>query len=334
MKQHGLILVALSLAAGGGGCGNECEAIAEKMLECSENKPEGIDKGQLEAACELMMSSDEGKKELAAEAKCAKLKTCDEYNKCMGGARAEQAAERVAKEAADGKWEDALMSCRINVDEYKTNDKLKSTCDDVFKKGIPALIAAGKGDDAMSSCRYSDDLLEASAAFKEACGKAAGGALEDAKKKAMEFRDKGKDDFGTCSDLKELAEKAGGDNVKLAEQLCGEMKFAERAAKGIESAKANITAKKGDLPFECKYAMEGYDEMTEKSEWVEKRVAEVLKTCYIELGKVLIEVELPKARICGFQIRNLREAADKRQLKGKDPAFDEALAKTDKLCAK
>jgi hypothetical protein len=164
MKQLCLFGVVAILAAASSACGGECEAIAKKVVECEGS--EGMDKGQIEAACELIMASDEGKKEMQATAKCAKESDCDGYKKCMASARADEAADRVAKEATEGKWEDALMSCRINVEEYKANDKLKAACDKVFTDGLPALIDSGKGEEAMSACKYSDDMLAASDVFK------------------------------------------------------------------------------------------------------------------------------------------------------------------------
>lgn len=339
MKQLSLFAVVVLAAAASSACGKECEAIANKVVECEESGGGGPDKGQIEAACELMMASDEGKKELEETAKCAKLESCEEYKACQAGARAGQAADRIAKEASEGKWEDALMSCRVNVEEYKASDKLKAACDKVFTEGLGALIEGGKGEEAMSACKYSDDLLAASDVFKAECSKAASGALEGATKKAVAFRDEGKDDYGACSDLKELAAKAdgseAGENTKAAEQLCAEMKVAGDAAEGMKEAKANIAAKKADLPFGCERAREGFGKMAEKSDWSKAKLAEVLQTCYVDLGKTMIEKELPNMKyICPFQIKKVRKAIEEHGLKGKDAALDELLAKTDKKCSK
>jgi hypothetical protein len=249
---------------------------------------------------------------------------------------AEYAAEKVAdldKFIAAGTWDKAFEECRYLGE--KPAAALVTACEKVYADGIPKLLEAGgeAAKDVVSACRYSEELKAQSEGFKKACDGVMGAEYEAKKKLALEARDQALDDYTRCYDLQSAAEGVSEQAKKDAEVLCAEITAAQSTKKALEEAKATIAAKKSDISYYCKSAAEELTKIEPKSEWTQKTLDGLLQTCFIDLGKVILEVELPNLSYCGYSLTELRAAVATYKLAGKDAAFDAELAKTDKVCA-
>ncbi len=340
------LAITLLAACGLAACGKDggvCGEIYDKQKPCwdkeakdDEDRRDIPSRDEFVAMCTAARGSR--KDDVDTMAKCIKKGSCEEMDVCMREAsEAEYAAEQ-AKELEDhiaaGKWSDAFSTCKYASDRFAKEPKLAAGCEKVFTDGLPKLVAAGGpgAEDIVSSCKYSEELVKASPAFQKLCGEIAAGAHEAARKAALAARDEGVDDFEKCYAYKGAAETVSEQAKKDAETVCAEMSAAAAAKAALTEAQAVIAAKKSELPYGCSRAAEALAKLDPKSEWATRTYDEVLKTCYLELGKVMIEVELPKLEYCPYQLTQLREAVVTYALAGKDPAFDALLAKTNKAC--
>jgi hypothetical protein len=194
------------------------------------------------------------------------------------------------------------------------------------------MLAGAEAQDISDACRYSEELKTASPTFAKACGDVAKADLAKKTQAAIAARDNGVEDFAICYDLTSAAEAVSPEEKAKADALCAEVTIAGNAKKGIDEANAAIASGATDISYYCRSAAEELAKLPEpRSEWAQKTFDAVLKTCFLELGKSILDKELPQ-KFCTWPITQLREAATTYKLAGKDPAFDERLAKTDKLC--
>jgi hypothetical protein len=287
------------------------------------------------AACKVM--EKENKKEIETMAACSKKGSCEEMEECMRAAsRAEYAKEQteeIQKQIKDGKWKDAFDNCRYATDSFKDVPDLAAACDKVFTEGMPKLLAGPDAEDVSGSCRYADEAKAASPAFAKACADVAKADLEAKKAKALAARDSATDDFAICYDYQSAAEAVSPEAKKEADGLCAEVSIAVNAKKGLDEAKTAIASGGTDISYYCRSAAEELAKLEPKSEWATKTMDEVLKTCFLEHGKVILDKEASgKLSYCPYSVTQLREAAAAYKLAGKDADFDAKLAKTDKVC--
>jgi hypothetical protein len=326
----------LSACGGDGPCGeiyDKQKACWEKEAEDEDDKRKIPSRDMFVAACKI--AEKENKKEVETMAACSKKGTCEEMEECMRAAsRAEYAKEQVEevnKQIKEGKWKDAFDNCRYASDSFKDTPDLASACEKVFTEGMPKLLEGEHAEDVSSACRYSEELKAASPTFATACGGVAKATLEQKTKAAIAARDGAVDDFAICYDLQSAAEAVSPEEKAKADALCAEITIATNAKKGIEEAKAAIAAQSTDISYYCRSAAEELVKMTTKSEWATKVNDEVLRTCFIAHGTVIIDKELP-GKYCSWPLTQLREFSATYKLAELDPAFGTKLATTDKIC--
>lgn len=288
------------------------------------------------AICKASMRKH--KDEIEEEAKCAKEPTCEEARACKEKASEARYAKKQVKDigenVAKAKWEDAFSDCRYLPEE--PHPDLLAACEKVFTEGMPALVAGGKAEDVRSACSYSEDLKKKAPSFAKACVGVMSAELEIKKKAAIAARDAATDDhYMQCSELRSVAEGVGEEAKKEAETLCSEMQIASSAKQALTEARASIDAKRSEVSYYCTSALDSLAVLEPKTDWAKKTTDELIKVCFLEAGKVISEVELASEYpYCSYSLTQVRDAISKYSLTGKDPEFDKAIAKTDKICAR
>ncbi len=278
------------------------------------------------------------KDEIDEEAKCAKEPTCDEARACKEKASSARYAKKQVKDigenVAKAKWEDAFSDCRYMPEE--PHPDLLAACERVFTEGMPALVAGGKAEDVRNACSYSVDLKKKAPSFAKACVGVMSAELEIKKKAAIAARDAATDDnYLQCSELRSVAEGVGEEAKKEAETLCSEMQIASSAKQALTEARTNIDTKQSSVSYYCTSALDSLGMLEPKSDWAKKTTDELIKVCFIDSGKMIVDVVLASEYpYCDYALTQVRDAISKYSLTGKDPEFDKAIAKTDKICAR
>lgn len=328
------------LAACGGGDG-VCGEIYDKQKACWEKdenfekmKDEMPSKAEFVAMCKAATKSR--KEEVDVMAECIKEDGCEAIEACMDKKHDELYAKKRVEELdgyiKEAKWSDAFKECQYAADQMKKDEKLAAACEKVFVEGIPKLTGKD-AEDVTSACRYTEDLKAISPGFKKACEGVMGAEYEAKKKLALEARDQALDDYSRCFDLQSAAEALDAAKKAEAESLCAQINAARSAKQALDEAKASIAAKKAEMSYYCTSAADELKKLDPPNEWTTKTLDEVLKTCFLDLGKVIIEVELPNlSTYCTYPVQQVREAAATYSLMGKDADFDAAVLKTEKAC--
>jgi hypothetical protein len=334
-------LVVLGLLAACGGGDGVCGEIYDKQKACWEKdenfekmKDEMPSKAEFVAMCKAATKSR--KEEVDVMAECIKEDGCEAIEACMDKKHDELYAKKRAEELdgyiKEGKWSEGFKECQYAGEQMKKDEKLAAACEKVFSEGIPKLT--GKDlEDVTSACKYTEELRTISPAFKKACEGVMGAEFEAKKKAALEARDQALDDYSRCFDLQAAAESLGDEKKKDAEQICAQINAARSAKQALDEANASIAAKKGEMSYYCTSSAEELKKLDPPNEWSTKKLDEVLKTCFLDLGKVIIEAELPNmSSFCPYSVTQLREAVATYALLGKDADFDALIGKTEKVC--
>jgi hypothetical protein len=335
-------VVLLSIVSGLAACGSGdgvCGEIYDKRKACWEKEAHDEDekdeipsKEEFVAICKARMRSH--KEDIDVMAKCSKEGDCEKIEACESEASdakyQKKKLDEVNKQMAEAKWDDAFDNCRYVSD--KPSLEMTAACEKVFTEGIPVILKGPKADSVMSACQYTEELKKTSPAFKKACTDVMTTAYETKKKEALAARDLGADNYSACYDMQSAAAGVSEEAKKEAEGICAELTLATSAKRALDEANANIAAKKGEISYYCTSSADELTKLEPKTEWSKKKLDEVIKTCFLDLGKVTIEATLPGATYCPYVLTQLREYAVTYALAGKDPAFDTALASTDKLC--
>jgi hypothetical protein len=319
-------LLALSLALPGCG-GSDCEKAVDNMLKCVKSEKDSkVSKSDLVGMCEKAKA--ENKEDFEEGMVCAKETDCDKMKACEQAQRGKRRAKKITESIAAQKWGKAFDDCTL-IEDYFSDETYKAECNKVFAN---ADKITGEGlSSIMFRCQSGEKLKKVAPEFEKACKTIATGQLAAAQKAATEARDAGKNDYKVCSDLKKVAELAGGDAVAAAGKLCDEMAAAEPAKKAADEARANAGAKKTSMPFQCDMAAEKLAKLD--TEWAKKTFDDMLKACYVELGAVVIEEKGKDAKyVCPFEIKKLTEAAGKYDLVTKFPELAESMKKLPPKC--
>lgn len=321
-------LLALSLALPG--CGSsDCEKAIDMVLKCAKSeKADKIDKSDLVAACEKAKADPKQKEEFEAGLACAKEDSCEKMQACEQAMRGKRRAKKITESINAGKWKDAFDDCTL-IEEYFSDETYKAECNKVFAN---ADKITGDGlSSILFRCQSGDKIKKVAPDFEKACKTIATGQLAAAQKAATAARDAGKNDYKACSDLKKVAELAGGDAVAAAEKQCAELGAAEAAKKATEEARGNAGAKKTSMPYQCDSAAEKLSKID--TEWAKQTLADVYKACYAELGAVILAEKSKDAKyICPYEIKKVIEAAGKYDLVTQFPDLGEAMKKLPAKC--
>jgi hypothetical protein len=178
------------------------------------------------------------------------------------------------------------------------------------------------------ACQYVD---EENQTLVDACKEVMPKLVEAVSAEVTKQRDEGKHDFGTCGDLEQFAKAVGGDAEGKAKTLCDEAKASETAKKALDEAAAKVKAKDADMPYECKAALEELGKID--TEWAKGQKDAVVKACFVDLGKVIMEAKVPEMKyVCDFRVKEIYQAV-------KDHSLDDAdllawVEKAKPLCEK
>lgn len=292
-------------------------------------------RGAYIAECRSSMRNH--KDEILARVECSKEDTCDDKKACEDkveeAEQVKQQIEDVERYVAKASWEDAFRECRYLRDEPAP--ELLAACDRVFTEGMPALTKGGKGEDVRSACSYSDDLKRKAPAFAKACVDVMSAEYEVKKAAAVAARDAASDDYMLCSELRTLAAAVDEQAKKDAEALCSEMTISSSAKQALTEAQLYIDSNQSQVSYYCTSALDSLTLLPEpKSAWAKQTTDKLIKTCFLDAGKVIAAIELSSEYpYCSYSLTQVRDAITKYGLAGKDPEFDAAIAKTDKICS-
>ncbi len=332
----GLVAVISTTSAG---CSSPCEKFYDISKKCAGDR-KAPDKADFLKECK------KNKKELKPMLDCTKHSSCDKYKSCVKKAykkmrKAEASknkaalGKKVAAMAAKKDWKSLLSECSMAKDDLSA--EAKKTC----TAGQLAFIQAGlvKGstkkqiDKVLSWCNYSKaDIL--SEEGKKACKKGLKVHYDRLAAEALKIRDNGpyKSTFKLRYALKNAAKKLGADTIAKATELASDIEVAATLHDALTAVKKVQKSGKVSIPFNCSYALKKVEKVKQTA-FVKGRKAVLIKACYITLGKPVLEKMLKARRkYCSYHAGKVYKAVVKYQLK--DPAIDELIEKTQKVCDK
>jgi hypothetical protein len=295
--------------------GGTCEALIDKLIECSDEKPSDSEKKEFLEKCEKNKDNDRFK----AMMTCTSESSCGAFEKCTEKKREEARLAEELKELKE-KPEDGQYTCErlLKDSDTKDNEDVKAACAVVHETLGAAKLAeikkeadGGNASSAIRSCGYAlkDEVLAANEALKTYCDKLPGDVVKALTKTVTELRDGGKKvEFKVCYDLEQIAEKTGEEAGKAAKTLCREAKSAEKIAATLEKIKEELRTDSPSYVYDCDYRMKDLQKLD--SEWAKKAMAPLTKACFQDLGKVLL-TKTKDQRWCGSTEKKIIEGLDK-----------------------
>jgi hypothetical protein len=142
------------------------------------------------------------------------------------------------------------------------------------------------------------------------------------------LRDAGGDALARCYDFTSLGQRMSAAHQLQAEALCKESEAGRRAREALDEAGRNLRDDVLEVPFQCGLAVEDLEILT--SEWARAKLAEVHRTCHIELGKKILPVVVKKMKHCDYQVELVYKAVKKFGLQ--DPELDPWIVKAERKC--
>ena len=234
----------------------------------------------------------------------------------------EQCKADQQKEKDAGTWDEAeekaIVACLGKKSCEDMNTCMAEESEKRYTQKQVASIkeAADSGDveKMKDACQYIDEKNEALVA---ACKDVMPKVFEATVATVTKQRDEGKHDFGTCHDLERFAKDVGAEAETQAKALCAESQASEMVGKALTEAKAKVDAKDADLPYPCKAAIEDLSKID--SEWSKSQKKAVIDACYVDLGKVIMEVKVPDMKyVCDFRVKEVIDAVNEHGLDDAD----------------
>jgi hypothetical protein len=283
-------LFALTLTLGTG-CGDKpsCKLLYKRYKKCDKMP---LTEDAFLALCKKMKKKERTK----AEIECSKKSDCDEFKKCIKGARKKARAARMKK-----RWAKAM-------------EKAKK----------------GNYSRAMTFCQIWKDDLDGD--MKKKCKELPAKAVDALMKEIKAKRDKGEVSYKQvkCWDLKRYAKKAGPEKKKAAETLCKEIKVARNFKKAKKEVAKQMKKSRPYLPYYC--SVKRVEKVKKLgSPYAKKIYKQMIDLCYKKLGKVILQKKVPKQKyICS--VRSTYKAIKKYNVKG--PEIDKLMEKAAEKCEK
>jgi len=328
-------IASLSIGCGGGG---ECATAFDKEIECGDHSDERIKsmKSQRSEAISRCKKNKE-KPQIKAAIACSKTNSCEEYTVCKRTEDSKGDIEEIELKLTEGKADDAMRTCRFQLDTYKAVPDFKAACDKVIAAVFADLKTEDTRSDARYTCASASDATEwraASPALTEGCK-----ALSEAYKTTItKQRDTGSEySYSDCSGYGDLMKAIDKDGIAAATLLCNEAQIADDFAEGFAEVKKNIAAKKASVPFRCTSILSprlnaDTVEKLKDSKWFSEKSVELAKACYgAEMGTLLLG---GVSSYCGMTAKAVHTAVAKYKLSTDDAAFKAALDRTAEMCSK
>ncbi len=336
------LLVVLALLAGCADSSGVCGEIYDDSKACWVKKARGDDeamrliptRNKFIGQCRAKMK--DYAEQVEATAECAREESCEAQAQCNDKLREDEWAKEHVKEiegyVANTDWASGFRECRYLGD--RPDPALLAACERVYTEGMPALVASGKGEDVRDACQYNADMKRLAPSFAKACQTVMAAELEQKKKDAIAARDAAQTDtYALCADLRRITEAMTDDDKKQAETLCSEMSIAASAKQGLEEARASISYRRSEISYYCSSAVDSLWALDPRSDWANQTLDELLRVCYIEAGKLVVEIELENQYpYCSYALTQIRDANNRFDLVAKDKTFASTIKKIDKLC--
>jgi len=337
-KQFLLLLAGaatLSIGCGGGG---ECATAFDKELECgdqSDERKKKMKSQRSEAISHCKKNKDEP--HMKAALACGKTNSCEEYTACKLSEDSKSDIEEIESKLKEGKADDAMSTCRYQLDTYKAVPDFMAACDKAFAAVFSDLKTEDARRDARYTCASASDAGEwraASPALTEGCKTLS----ESYKSTITKQRDTGSEyNYSDCSGYGDLMKAIDKDGIAAATLLCNEGEVADDFTEGFAEIAKNLAEKKASLPFRCtsildsKYNADTVEKLKD-SKWFSAKSIELAKACYGgEMGTLLLgEV----GSYCGTTAKAVHAAVKKYNLPTGDAAFKAALDSTVEMCSK
>jgi len=344
-----------------------CNALAKKAEQCSDDKDDkdSSKSGAMIAACVAMVEKDpEIKAEVAGSYECTKKESCDEFKQCEKDRRQKRRLDKLvkgkpskieddcryldkkmitpevtkacsaalahniteaSKEGAKVKcWELKRLTKRYGNDEQKK--KTESICAKAESAKALAKLKENADDPAKlaQQCSYTSEKK-----FTDDVKKLCASALthyETKIKKATASGEKLK--YDVCYRANSLAKKFGAKREAEMKEVCGASKAAVEIKKAMDKAAASITDGKGQIPYECRWALRTLNKLKD-SDWKKAQATALIKKCYVDAALPMILKRDSKYR-CDYMVRTWLETASKHKLLATHPELLKALQKHQK----
>lgn len=264
--------LALGLAALAACGGDRCVTIVDRQIECAPTEQRSYLKEGREAA-------------LAG---------------CRERSGREPAAGQEALACAEKRSCEEVRRCSEGIRE---RDQARA-----LRQEIEAALASGeRREAALSTCHFIELKDEG---VRQLCGQLFAQALATATQELEAVRDRGDDPEGRCFDLGMTAERVSAEAKQRAEALCKEVEASVRARRAIAEARKNLETRTHEVPFECGTAAEDLGRIA--NDWARARLAELTRTCYVELGASILPAVVPTMQYtCEFHVGQVFKAVRK-----------------------
>lgn len=133
---------------------------------------------------------------------------------------------------------------------------------------------------------------------------------------------------GLCPDLEDIAAKVSPEARGRAELLCKEVAAGDEASGALALARWFFNDDRLEMPGECDRASEALATLT--TPWARARLQEVLKACYVDLGRKILQARVGEMRTCEAPVAQIYRAVERYDLK--EPQLDAWIAKAKPKC--
>lgn len=112
--------------------------------------------------------------------------------------------------------------------------------------------------------------------------------------------------------------------------VCRENLAAVKVERALAEAAANIKAKRPKIPNSCRTALDEIEKIDSK--WAKTKTADLIKSCYEDLGAIVLRAVTPGAKSCGSAPRDVYDAVEKHEIKSE--TLKALMVRSDPICAK
>lgn len=336
------LVIVSSLLAGCADSSGVCGEIYDDSKACWVEKARGDEEAmrliptRRKFIAECRKKLPDYREQVEQTAECAREESCEAQTACNDKLREAQWTRQHVQEieafVAAADWGPAFRECRYMGET--PDPTMLAACERVYVEGMPSLVAGGKGDDVRDACRYNDDLKRQAPSFGKACEGVMAAELTIKKQAAIAARDAAQaDTYALCSDLRSVASSMGTAAEAEAEALCSEMTIASSAKMGLDEARTAIASRRSEVSYYCSSAIDSLNALDPKSDWARAKLDELIGVCFIEAGKVIVDVELENDYpYCSYALTQIRDANYRYNLTDREKSFASTIKKIDKLC--
>lgn len=131
-----------------------------------------------------------------------------------------------------------------------------------------------------------------------------------------------------CPESEDIAAKVSPEAKRRTELLCKEVAAGDEASRALSLARWFFTDDRLEVPGECDTASEALAALN--TPWAQVRLQEVLKACYVELGRKILRARVGELRTCEGPVAQIYRAVERYELE--EARFDAQLARAKLKC--